>query len=135
MPPRLQNFLGRTLRNQNLTKIERRILHLCDGFRKTDPGIDLIANAFPASISNIRILSIFCSFLFCSIIYLFEKRNGAYSCLPLFKGWFHLWSFYSVQNASCSFKCTIFLLIRAPSLIVASHSEKPLNHDNIMKIC
>ena len=43
----------------------------------------------------------------------FEKRKEAYSCLPskdslnyslsLFKGCFHLWSFSSVQNASCSF--------------------------------
>ena len=40
-----------------------------------------------------------------------RKRKGAYSCLPvknslnyslsLFKGWFHVWSFCSVQNASC----------------------------------
>ena len=46
-------------------------------------------------------------YFFCSIIYLFEKRKGAYSCLPskdslnyslsLFKGWFHLWSFYSYK--------------------------------------
>ena len=34
-------------RNQNLTEIEnRRILYLCDGYRKTDLGIDLVANAF-----------------------------------------------------------------------------------------
>ena len=101
-------------RYQNLTEIEnRRILLLCDGFRKTDLGIDLIANAFRGSIQKTRLFSIFSSSIFCSIIYLFEKRKGAYSCLPskgslnyslsLFKGWFHLWSFNSVQNASCSF--------------------------------
>ena len=42
------------------------------------------------------------------IIYLFEKRKGAYSCLPskdsltyslfLFKGWFHLWSLYTQRK-------------------------------------
>ena len=98
------------------TEIEnRRILLLCDRFRKTDLGIDLIANAFGRSIQNTRLLSIFSSFVFCSIIYFFEKRKGVYYCLPskdsfnyslsLFKGWFHLWSFYSEQNASCSFTC------------------------------
>ena len=30
--------------------------------------------------------------------------------LSLFKGWFHLWSFYSVQNASCLFYIYIDLL-------------------------
>ena len=51
----------------------RRVLFLCNGFRKTDLGTDLIANAFRGSIQNTRS---------CSIIYLFEKRKGAYSCLP-----------------------------------------------------
>ena len=103
-------------RNQNLTEIENtRILFLCDGFRKIDLGIDLIANAFRGSIQNTRLFSMFSSFTFCSIIYLFGKRKEAYSCLPskdclnyslsVFKGWFHLWSFYSVQNASCLFTC------------------------------
>ena len=42
-----------------------------------------------------------------------KKLKGAYFCSPskdslnyslsLFKGWFHLWSLYSVQNAPCSF--------------------------------
>ena len=42
--------------------------------------------------------------------FIFLKNGRAYSCLPskaslnyslfLFKGWFHLWSFYSVLNAS-----------------------------------
>ena len=60
-----------------------------------------------------RYYLIFSSFMFCSIIYLFGKWKGAYSCLPvkdslnyslsLFKGWFHLRSFCSIQNASCSF--------------------------------
>ena len=59
-----------------------RILLLCDGFRKTDLGIDLIANAFRGSIQNTRSSSIFSSFIFCSLIYLFEKQNGAYCCLP-----------------------------------------------------
>ena len=37
-------------RNQDLTEIEnRRILFLCDVFRKTDLGIDMIANAFRGS--------------------------------------------------------------------------------------
>ena len=60
----------------------RHILFLCDEFRKTDLGIDLIANAFRGSIQNTRSFSIFSPFIFCSIIYLFEKRKQAYSCLP-----------------------------------------------------
>ena len=73
---------------------------LCDGFRKTHLDNDLIANAFRGSIQNTRLFSIFSSFIFCSIIYLFEKRKGAHSCLPykdLFKGWFRLWSFYQYK--------------------------------------
>ena len=103
-------------RNKNLTEMEKRtILFLYDGFRNTDISIYLIANAFRVTILNIRLFSIFSSFIFCSIIYLFEKRKEAYSCLPsmdslnysltLFKGCFDLWSFYLVQNASCSFTC------------------------------
>ena len=38
-------------------------------------GIDLIANAFRGSIQNTRLFSIFSSFIFCSIIYLFEKTK------------------------------------------------------------
>ena len=65
-------------RNQNLTEIEnRRMLFLCDGFRKTDLGSDLIANDFRGSIQHTRSFSIFSSFIFCSI----EKRKGAYYCL------------------------------------------------------
>ena len=65
-----------------------------------------------------RLFLIFSSFIFCLIIYLCEKWKGTYFCLPskdslnyslcLLKGWFHLWSFYSVQNASCSFTCISF---------------------------
>ena len=107
-------FIKKPKSKFNRNKKNRRIL-LCEGFRKTDLGINLIANAFRGSIQNTRSFSMFSSFIFYSIIYLFEKRKGAYSCLPskdslkyslsLFKGWFHLWSFYSVQNASCSFTC------------------------------
>ena len=64
----------------------------------------------------------FFSFIFCSIIYLFEKRKGAYSCLPskdslnyslsLLKGWFHLQSYYNVSSLNpttfkVSFKDTL----------------------------
>ena len=51
-------------------------------FEKQDLGIDWIANAFQGSIQNTRLFSIYSSFIFCSIINLFEKRKGAYSCLP-----------------------------------------------------
>ena len=99
-------FLLRNL-HQNLTEIEnRRILLLSYGFRKTDLGINFIANAFRGLIQNTRLFSIFSLFIFCSITYLFEKRKWAYSSLPsndrldyslsLFKGWFHVWS--SVQH-------------------------------------
>ena len=49
---------------------------------KKDLGVDLIANAFQGSIQNTRLFSIFSLFFFCSIIYLFQKRKEAYSCLP-----------------------------------------------------
>ena len=69
-------------RNPNLTEIENsRILFSCDGFRKTDLGIGLIANAFRGSLQNTRLFSIFSLFIFCSIVYLSEKQNGAYYCL------------------------------------------------------
>ena len=67
--------------NRNRKK-KRRILFLCDGFRKKELGIDLIANAFRRSIQNTRLFSIFSLFIFCSTIFLFEKQNGAYCCLP-----------------------------------------------------
>ena len=60
----------------------RRILFLWYGFWKTDLGIDLIANAFRGSMQNTRLFSIFSLFIFHSIIYLFEKQNGTYCCLP-----------------------------------------------------
>ena len=92
------------------------ILFLRDGFRKTDLGIDLIANAFRGSIQSTRLFSIFSSYFLFHHLSFRKKLKVAYSCLPskdslhyslsLFKGWFHLWSFYSVQTASCSFTCT-----------------------------
>ena len=95
-------------RNRN-----RRILFLCSRFRKSDLRIDLISKAFRGSIQNTRLFSIFSSFICCSIIYLFEKRKGAYSCLPskdslnyslsLFKGCFYFRSFY------LSTKCFLFV--------------------------
>ena len=60
----------------------RRILFLYDVFRKTDLGIDMIANAFQGSIQTTRLFYNFSSFIFSSIIYLSEKRKGAYSYLP-----------------------------------------------------
>ena len=51
-------------------------------FEKTDLGIDLIANAFRRSIQNTRLFSIFSSFIFCSIIYLFEERKGLILAYP-----------------------------------------------------
>ena len=50
--------------------------------KKKNLGIDLIANAFRGLIQNTRLFSIFSLFIFCSIVYLFEKQNGAYCCLP-----------------------------------------------------
>ena len=66
--------------------------------KKTDLGNDFIANAFRGLIQNTRLFSMFSSFIFCFIIYLFENGREAYSCLPskyslhylsVFKGWFH----------------------------------------------
>ena len=71
-------------RNQDLTETEnRRSLFLGDGFRKTDLGIDLIANAFRGSIQNTRLFSIFSSLIFCSIIYVFKKTEGGLFLLTL----------------------------------------------------
>ena len=85
--------------------------------KKTNLGIDLIANAFRGSIQNGRLFSIFSSFIFCSIIYLFEKRKGAYSCIPskdsinyslsLFKGWFQ--RMISILIILFSTKCFLFV--------------------------
>ena len=41
-----------------------------------------MANAFRGSIQNTRLFSIFSLFIFCSIVDLFKKQNGAYCCLP-----------------------------------------------------
>ena len=57
----------------------RRIFFVRDGFRKTDLGIDLIANAFRGSIQNARLFSIV-SFIY--FLLFFEKQNGAHCCLP-----------------------------------------------------
>ena len=60
-----------------------RILFVCDGFRKIDLGIDLIANAFRWSIQSTRLFSIFSSFYFYVTLFIFsKKRKGVYSCLP-----------------------------------------------------
>ena len=70
------------------------------------------------------------------MIYLVEKRKGAYSCLPskdslnyslaLFKRWFHLWSFCSVK------KCILFvytyidlLKLKANKLFENSDADLP----------
>ena len=56
---------------------------LIDGFRKTNLGINLIANAFRGSIRNIRLFSIFSSFIFCSIMFIFSKnRTGLILAYP-----------------------------------------------------
>ena len=82
-------------------------------FEKTDFGIDLNASAFRGSIQNTRLFSIFSLLLSVPPFVFSKNEKGAYSCLPskdslnyslsLFKGWLHLWSFGSLQNASCSF--------------------------------
>ena len=115
------------------SKFNRNIFFLCDGIKKTDLGIDLIANDFRGPIQNTRLFLIFSSFIFCCIIYLFEKLKGPYSCLPskeslnysssLFKGWFHLWSLYSVQNGSCSFTCIFLLKLKAYKLFENSEAD------------
>ena len=51
----------------------KRNLFLCDEFRKTDLGIDSIANAFRGLIQNTRLFSIFSSFSILSFIF---SKNG-----------------------------------------------------------
>ena len=68
-------FIKKPKSKFNRKKKKKCILFLCDGFRKSDLGIDLIANAFQGSIQNTRLFSIFSLFIFCSIIYIFEKRK------------------------------------------------------------
>ena len=77
-----RGFIKKPKSKFNRNRKKTCILFLCDGFRKTDLGIDLIANAFRGPIQNTRLFSMFSLFIFCSIIYLFEKQNGAYCCLP-----------------------------------------------------
>ena len=56
------DFINRL--KSNLTGIENRhILFLCYGFRKTDLGIDLIANAVRGLMQNTRLFSIISSFI------------------------------------------------------------------------
>ena len=51
-------------------------------FEKTDLGIDLIASAFQGSIQNTSLFSILSLFIFCSIVYLFEKWKGLILAYP-----------------------------------------------------
>ena len=76
-----------------------RILFLCDGFRKTDLGVDLMASLF----------SIFSSFIFFSIIYLFEKRKGAYSCLKDNHSFIFIQRMVSLMVILFSTKCFLFV--------------------------
>ena len=46
-------------------------------------GIDFIENALRRSIQNTRLFSVSSSFIFCSIIYLFEKTEGGLFLLTL----------------------------------------------------
>ena len=62
----------------------KRTLFLRDRFRKIDFCIDLIANIFRHPLKKTTTLfSIFSSFVFCFIIYLFEKQRlkGTNSCV------------------------------------------------------
>ena len=66
-----------------------------------------------------------------------ENGRGAYSCLPskdslnnslsLFKGWFHLRSFYSVQNASCSFTYMYIDLLKHKAYKLFENSDSDLS--------
>ena len=86
--------------NQNSTEIENiRILSLCHAFRKTDLGIDLIASAFRGSIQNTRLFSIFSSFIFRSIIYVFGKMEEGLFLLTL-KGSFKLFIIFIQRMVS-----------------------------------
>ena len=61
----------------------KRICFYVTDFAKTDLGIDLIANAFRESIQNTMLFSICSSFIFCFIIYLFEKWKWGLFLLTL----------------------------------------------------
>ena len=39
------------------------------------------------------------------LILVYPQRTVLNYSLSSFKGWFNLWSFYSVENASCLFTC------------------------------
>ena len=70
--------------------------------------------------------------------FIFSKNGrGAYSCLPLknslnyslalFKRWYHLWSFCSLKNASCSFTYIYvdLLKLKANELFEKSDADLP----------
>ena len=67
--------------------------------------------------------------------FIFSKKGRAYSCIPskvslnyslaLLKGWFHLWSFCSVKNASCLFTCIDLLKLKANKLFEISDADLP----------
>ena len=63
-------------------KIDVFCSHATDSKKKK--CLELIANVFRRSKQKPRLFSIFSSFIFCSNIYLFDKRelNGAHSSLP-----------------------------------------------------
>ena len=62
-----------------------------------------------------RLFSTFSSFIFCSIIDLFEKQKGAYSCLPPEDSLNYSWSFFqrmvSLMVILFSTKCSLFVYI------------------------
>ena len=108
-------------------------MFLCYGFRKTVLGSDLVANAFRGSIQKHKI--IFDIFLIYFLFHhlSFRKTEGglilAYPqrIIKLFiifiQRWFHLWSFYSVQNVSYSFTC-----------IKIYQNLKPMNYLKIVMV-
>ena len=95
-------------------------MFLCDGFRKTDRGIELIANDFQGSIQNTKI----------------EKRKGAYSCLPLFlltlKGQFKLFIIF-IQRMVLP---TVILFCTKCFLFVYMYIDllKPINYLKIVML-
>ena len=67
-------------------------------FRKTDLGIDLIANAFQGSIRNARLFTIFSSFIFYFHHLSFQKTERWVFLLTL-KGWFKLFILFVERRA------------------------------------
>ena len=99
-----------------------------DGFRKTDIGTDLIAKDFRGSIQNTRLFSKLSSFTFCSIIYLFEKRKGVYSCLPskdsLNYSFFFIQRMVSLTVILVSTKCFLFVYMYIDLLVLKLKAYK-----------